>query len=443
MPTVTTTTGPFSGIDTAGIIDKLMAIEQRPLDKLNQKKEDYQKEISSYGEISSVISSLRTAVKGLASSKIASFTVTSSDETVLKASAGASASSGQYSIEVTQLAQEQKLSSRVYGSDSLVFKTGTLTVRAGDTSTDIDINYTNNTLKGIKNAINSSGANVSASIIKDDSGYRLVVSAKDAGASGYVSLVGNDVGPVGQSLGDFNFDAESATGNMSIMQRGQDAIVKIDGLTVTSKSNAVTDAISGVTLNLKKTTSGEPGDAVTLSVEQGSMSDSTNLKAFVDSYNSAISKLKELSAKGESLSGDRTVRSIQLQLQRVTTNSYAGSTLAQFGISHDKYGVMELESSKLNSSVADKQADFYAMMDELSSKFDTTLRDIVRDLIPEKKDTLNKKVKRIESDADDLTASLEKTREAYQKKFAAMESTIADLQAQSANMTNQLSGSNR
>lgn len=435
MATVTTTTGAFSGIDTAGIIDKLMAIEQKPLDKLNQKKEDYQTEISSYGEISSAVSALRTAVKGLASSKIASFDVTSSDETILKATAGVGASAGNYSIEVTQLAKDQKISSKAYSSNAEVFKTGTLTLRVGSSSADVDINYTNNTLSGIKDAINSAGIGASASIIKDNSGYKLVVTSKDSGASGGVTIVGNDGGPTGTSLSELNFDAELLVGNMTLTQAGQDAIFKIDGQSISSSSNTLTDVISGLTIDLKKAA---PGTSVSLSVGTAAMSESTNVKAFVDSYNAAMTKLKELSAKGESLDGDRTVKSIQLQLQMVTTTSYGGATLAQFGISHDKYGVMEIESSKLDSSSADDQAGFYAMMDSLSSEFDDTLQEVVRSLIPEKTNTLSKKIRYIEDDVLDLTASLAKTRELYQKKFAAMEATIASLQNQSTSMANML-----
>ncbi len=436
MSTVTTTTGAYSGINTADIIDKLMAIDQKPLDKLNQKKSDYQNEISSYGEVSSAISTLRTAVQGLKSRNIASFTVTSSDETVLKGTAGVKASAGNYSIEVTQLAQDQKISSKVYSSDKEVFKTGTLTVRSGANTATIDINYKNNTLTGIKDAINSSGVGIRASIIKDSSGYRLVVTAKDSGASGAVTIVGNDLGPTGQSLTDLNFDAEFGVGYMSVIQKGQDAAVKIDGLSVTSKSNTLTDTISGLTIDLKKAA---PGQTVQLSVSQGSMSESANIKTFVDSYNAAVSKIKELTADGKPLEHDRTVRAIKSQLENVTTNLYGGASLARFGISHDKYGVMQVESSKLDSSVAADQGGFYSMMDQLSSSFDTTLKNVIIDLIPARKETINRNIKRIDEDASRLTASLEKTRESYVKKFAAMEATIAALQNQSTSMQNQLS----
>ncbi|KJU82200.1 flagellar hook-associated 2 domain-containing protein [Candidatus Magnetobacterium bavaricum] len=436
MATVTTTTGAFSGIDTAGIIDKLMSIEQRPLDKLNQRKEDYQKEISSYGEISSVISTLRTAVKGLKSSNISSFTATSSDETILKASAGAGAGAGNYSIEVTQLAQDQKISSQTYSSDKVVFTSGTLTVVGGKSSAVININYKNNTLTGIKDAINSAGVGASATVIKDNSGYRLVVSSKDGGASGGVSIFANDTGSAGQTLGDLAFDSEFPSGaSMTITQKGQDAIVKIDGQSITSGSNTLTGVMSGLTIDLKKAA---VGTNVKLSVEQGSIADSTNLKTFVDSYNAAMTKLKDLSAKGETLSGDRTVKTIISQLQKVTTTSYGGSMLAQFGISHDKSGVMILESSKLDSSAADRQTEFNAMMDSLSLGFDATLRDIVRDMIPSRTNTISIQKSRIDNDVARLTSSLEKTRESYQKRFAAMEATIGNLQSQSTSMANML-----
>ncbi|MBF0538935.1 MAG: flagellar filament capping protein FliD [Nitrospirae bacterium] len=440
MATITTSTGLYSGLNTGDIIDKLMAIEQQPLDNLNTKKASYQSEISAYGDITSSISALRTAVKGLTSQNVASSSVTSSDTTVLNASVSSqtSVSSGQYNVTVVNTALDEKLRSQAYDSSSAVFKTGTLTVRNGNSSKDIAITASNNTLSGIAGAINSAGVGVSASIVHDSTGYKMVLSAAGGGASGDINVSGADGGPVGLSLSGLNYDSEfGGSGNgMTLMQSGRDAEVNIDGMTVTSHSNTLTDAISGLTLNLlkKSPSSGGSQESLQLTVSQNPMSSSTNIKAFVDSYNSVITKLNADYAKGQPLANDNTVTDILSQLRQVTTTTYGGKTLAQYGISHDKTGALQIESSKVDSSATADQSGFYNTINAFSTGFDNILKNIVLTLIPTRTNTLSTQVTQLTSDADQMTTSLAQTKTSLQNKFAAMEATIADLQTQSASM---------
>jgi flagellar hook-associated protein 2 len=105
---------------------------------------------------------------------------------------------GSYSVEVQQLAQQQKLSSVGFSTPSTVVGSGTLTIQFGtydsgsntftlngskSAQTQLAIDPSNNTLSGVRDAINSANAGVSATIINDGASNRLVVTAKDSGSA--------------------------------------------------------------------------------------------------------------------------------------------------------------------------------------------------------------------------------------------------------------------
>ena len=106
---ITTSVGLFSGINTADMIEKLMAVERRPLNSLMQRKSDYETQISAFGELSSVLSEFQSALSDLRSTSLPSLTATSTDDSILTASAGTTASEGQFQITVNSIAQEHKI----------------------------------------------------------------------------------------------------------------------------------------------------------------------------------------------------------------------------------------------------------------------------------------------------------------------------------------------
>lgn len=194
-----TSAGLGSGLDIESIIKSLMAVEQQPITQIQAQEAKQTTRLSAWGQVKSVLSSLQTAAKGLdALSDFKSFSTSIGDSTVASATASSTAVAGSYSIEVTQLASAQKIKSAGYASATSTVTSNTLpatlTLAVGTTSggsftasttKTITINSDNNTLTGVRDAINAAKAGVTASLVNDGSGtpYRLVLTSDNTGTT--------------------------------------------------------------------------------------------------------------------------------------------------------------------------------------------------------------------------------------------------------------------
>ena len=124
--------GIGSGLDVNGIVTSLMGVEQKPLTAVTKQKTDYQSQVSAYGSLKSSLSTFQTAVSALSTtSKFNAQTVTSSNTSVLTATANGSATLGDYALTVSQLAKSQKLASAGFTSTADTVDTGTLAIAFG------------------------------------------------------------------------------------------------------------------------------------------------------------------------------------------------------------------------------------------------------------------------------------------------------------------------
>ena len=199
MASIVSSTGA-SGLPIDSLVTAQMQIEQQPLTDIKTKISSYNTKLSAYSTLKSGLSTFQTAVDKLATAaKFNAQSVTASDSTTISATADGTAVNGNYNVTVSQLATSQKLASAAYssttdtvGTGKLTISFGTYTAAAGSTpasftanssKTDIvvDITSSNNTLAGIRDAINAKNASVTASIVNDGSGNRLVVTSKDTG----------------------------------------------------------------------------------------------------------------------------------------------------------------------------------------------------------------------------------------------------------------------
>jgi flagellar hook-associated protein 2 len=231
----------------------------------------------------SALSTFQTAVKALASAdKFNAQTVTSSDPTVFTATANGKATLGDYAVTVNQLAKAQKLALTGFTNTTDVVGTGTLTIsfgtftpaviapptpssftpNAAKTDVTITIGSSNNTLAGVRDAINASNSSVSATIVNDGTSNRLVITSKDTGEvnSLKISVADDDTTNTDAAgLSQLAYDPAATAGsgkNLAQLQGAQNALLNIDGIDVVKSSNKVTDAIDGVTINLLKTSGG-------------------------------------------------------------------------------------------------------------------------------------------------------------------------------------------
>src|SRR3569832_1747623 len=172
MASVTSSTGVFSGLDTNSIISKLMAVEQQPLQDYSVKKSGYQAELSVFGKLKSSLANLNTASDALKTLNTQTMKASSSDTSVFSTTASSTTTAGTYSIQVNQLATAQSIYSTTFASDNSEIAdlsgaaTQKLKIQVGSASaTEITIDSTNNTLAGIRDAINAANAGVTASTI--------------------------------------------------------------------------------------------------------------------------------------------------------------------------------------------------------------------------------------------------------------------------------------
>jgi len=378
--------GVGSNLDVDGIVSQLMAVEKQPLTLMQNTESDYKAKLSAYGTLKGALSSLQSAMQGLADgTKFQAAAVSVADTSVLTATANGTngkAVPGSYSVEVGQLAQQQKIRSDGFASTSSVVGSGTLTIEFGSydsaantftlngtkAAQTITIDPSSNTLSGVRDAINAANIGVSATIINDGTSNRLVLTSKDTGAANSIKISTSDDDGLNldaAGLSQLAFDPTASAGsgkNLTQAQAAQDAKLKIDGIDISKSSNTVTDAIEGVTLNLLKTNSGSP---TTLGVSHDSAGITAAINTFVTSYNSINQTLSDLSSynaaakTGGVLQGDSAALSIQMRI-RATLSAAVGnmggtgtglSSLSQIGVSFQKDGSLALDSTKLQKAL--------------------------------------------------------------------------------------------
>ncbi|MES2771139.1 MAG: flagellar filament capping protein FliD, partial [Pseudomonadota bacterium] len=247
--------GIGSGLDVQSLISQLMTLEQQPLVNLKQKASATSAKISAYGSLSSNLASLKTAATALNTpTTIAAFKSSFADTSFGTTTATTSAVAGSYNISVTQLAKAQTLYSTTFAADTTVVGSGSLTITSGSNSFGLTIDGSNNTLSGIRDAINNSSSNtsVAASIVSDVSGSRLVLAAKNTGTTNTISVSTTETAPIGLAQLSYN----GVTNNLTQGDPAQNALLTVNGVSINSSSNTLTTAISGVSFTLTKDPSG-------------------------------------------------------------------------------------------------------------------------------------------------------------------------------------------
>jgi len=384
--------GIGSGLDVNGIVSQLMAAERQPLNTLSAKEAGYQAKLSAYGSVKGAVAGFQTTLQGLNSaSRFQTLTATTSDSSVFSASTTSNAVGGTYSLEVSSLAQAQKLAAAGQASSTAAIGSGAETTVTFDFGTisggtlaggvysgaafasngngtkSITVDSSNNSLQGIRDAINAAKIGVTATLINDgsDTPYRLVFSSDSQGVSNSMKVSVSGDAAVGSLL------AHDPAGTQNLYQTvaAQNANFKLNGVTVTKTSNSVSDVLEGVTLNLNKVTS----SPATLTVARDTASVSNSISGFVKAYNDLTTTLKNVSGydaaskRGAILQGDSTVRSLQTQLRGILGTSVTGTpgnltTLSSIGITFQKDGSLAVDQTRLNDAMTNR-------FDEIASLF--------------------------------------------------------------------------
>lgn len=372
------TPGIGSGLDVNGIVDKLVAIEQAPVALLTKAKTTLQAKLSSFGLLKSYTTNVHDAVARLADPTLwQQTTALTTDPSSVSATSTASARSGTYSVQVSQLAQAQSLASGVYASSTASVGTGTLKIELGSYGTgnaftaqtpphsiDIVIGAGEDSLESVRAKINAANAGVTASIVKDASGARLAIQSTATGVANAIriSATADTALPLlptdPPSLASLAYDPGAPAASKLIQTvEPKNAQATINGLAVTSTTNTFTDAIEGVSLNVAKVTTSAAQIQVGPSNDTFKKAINDFVKAYndINTYLSAQTKYDPDTKTAATLQGDGTTLSLQRQLRSaITLPSGASSTfqtLSDLGISVQTGGGLLIDDAKLTAAL--------------------------------------------------------------------------------------------
>jgi flagellar hook-associated protein 2 len=360
--TLISSEGIGSGLNINAIVQALTTAQGLAQNtQLADRQQALNAQVSAYGTFQSALETLQAALTPLqTSSSLAANAATVADDTVASATANADAVPATYSLAVQNLATAASLSSQAFSSVNATVGTGTLTIAVGGTSTSIAIDSSDNTVAGIAAAINGAPNNpgVTASVLTTSAGSRLILSGTQTGANNSITVTQSG-GDGGLSALVYPAAGQPPTG-LTQTQAAQDANFTINGFAATSPSNQVTGAVSGLTINLLKTT--PAGTPTTLTVAADTTNAQTSIGTFVTALNGLITAIQGLTSYDPStqtagpLLGNATLESFQNQLENILDQVQGGSaatgtSLSSLGITANTQGTYDTNATTLGNAL--------------------------------------------------------------------------------------------
>ncbi len=459
--------GIGSGLDVESIVTKLMSIERQPVTRLQTQASTIQTKISAFGQLQSALSTFRDSSLDLTKATTWGATsATSSDATAIQVTSGEGAVPGNYAVSVEALATAHTAVTKTYDSADALVGAGTLRVEIGSfgqagfapqpnlAAMNIDISPTDSVAM-VRNKINAAGAGVSAVIVNDATGARLIISSTTPGSGSAFRLSGDG------GAADLSFDPDSATNAMTQTQAPADAQVTINGLAVTTSGNRLTDTLQGLTLNLSKVTTG----AVQISVAQDNTALKKSLQTFVDNFNalsttlSAQTKYDEATKTAGRLQGDSTAVALQRQLRNALTGSSPASSvyasLNAVGISLQSDGKLKIDDTKLTSALNSNLPEVKKLF-STSNALDTAQNGVATRLrifgdqvlgsdgaLSTKTAGLNTSLTLNQKRQGEITSRLTLTEARLRAQYTSLDSNMSKLTALNTYITNQVAQWNR
>lgn len=347
-------------------------------DALSTQLTKVQLQISEAGQLKSDLLSFQSALSSLidGSNLLPSPTVTNSSVASATLPVGSSGSTSSYSLEVTQLAQPQVLSTATAASGAAV-QGGTLTFNFGTvTSGSFTADTTHAastvtipdgaTLDQVASAINGAAMGVTAYVATNANGSQIVLKGTEGAANAFtITASGTGTASGATALSTLAYDP-AATGTTTLAQASSDAAYKLDGITRTSTTNAITNAAPGLSLTLTGTNVGNP---TTVSFSDPSSGITTAMQNITSALNSLVSELNsDMSASSGGLYNDSGAQAMSRQFATLAgtalmPNAASGTpkTLADLGLSTQKDGSFKLDTTKLASVLANNPTAVAAM----------------------------------------------------------------------------------
>ncbi len=443
--------GLASGLDSSSIIQKLVALERRPIFLLEDRKKEFSKKRKLFGDLEDKVKALQDAARKLKStSTILDYKATVDSEGQVTVSAGSGATPGTHTIHVNNLATAEVHSSNgkadkdttTYGSDLLKFT-------INGTAKYVTIDSSNNTLEGIATAVNNAGIGITAQVVNTGDAtnpYKLIFKSDTEGSAGAFT-VSTDSG-----TGALNTLATEINGNEIVT--GQDASFTFDGIAMTRSSNTFSDVVTGLTINLTGAHT-NASDKTTITIAADGSATAEKVKAFVDAYNDVVEFIKnqqkvttddkakdgEKKTKTNPLFGDTSLRTIQFGLRSilgssVSTGNDSYAMLSQVGIESDKDGKLTFDQSKFEEALADDSVAIKKLFADATSGiaqqiYDRTdsYLDPVDGIFKTRRDGIDRTTKQIDEEIRRQEDRVSRYEERLTRRFANLELIMGRLQA--------------
>ncbi|WP_088184442.1 flagellar filament capping protein FliD [Sphingobium sp. Z007] len=440
-----------SGIDTSALVASLVKATREPKQTaITSQQSLNSSRISALASATSSLNTFADALTDVLSGPAYTGTAASNDASIASVSL---LSGGSPAGLPAQLTVDQLASARVYSSGatggatgSTVIGTGsfTLTNAAGEATT-ITLDSTNNTFAGLAAAINAADTGVTARVVTDTQGTRLVFKGATGADNDFTISTSADSGS--SILGGMSFTSSSTP---------QNAKITLDGVAYEYASNTVDDAIPYLRIDLNKAS---PGTTVTLSMSQPTAGLSDLLKEFVSAYNTLMGALNTATATGADsssagvLNGVSGVRDMKRQLSAITSTQLSATgtykTLADIGVSTNRDGTLTLDTARLATAM---ETDPEGVTNMVNPKVSTSaspglsaLMDTVRDNIEKDDGPLKTAQARYDAQSEEFTKQLEDLDEKmanYEDHlttiYAAMETRLSALKATQSYLEQQI-----
>ncbi len=373
MASSTTITGLSSGIQWADTVDQMMIIESQPVERLLNKQDNLKAKRDAWTAIQGKLEALAAKSKTMdARDELLQMRATSTDTSIVTATATADAVASSHTIEVNALAQAHIFVHDTGWADvnstSLTGSGNTFTYAFGGTDYSITLG-SGATLADLVSKINRASDNpgVTASTIDDGSAtnpIHLVLSSDETGSGNTISI--NDVST---TIASNAFDSA----NWVTTQTAQDAELRVDGYPagswITRESNMIDDIIQGVTLTLKATNTGL---TETININEDYTSMKADIEAWVEAYNAVMLEISAKTRYDEEneiqgiLMGDGRASSVKAALMRIASDEVPGledgaryNNLSSVGVKVGAGGQLALNKTKLQEAM---EEELYAVV---------------------------------------------------------------------------------
>lgn len=438
-----TSTGLGSGLDIESIVEGLVSAEgDVKQSNLETEEAELETELSSVSLLQSALAEFEDSLSSLTDeATFNAVTASVSDDKAFTVETDSDAQVGSYAIEVQQLASAHKLvNTQAYESGS----SGSLTfTQANGNSFSIEIDDTEATLSDIAEAINASSDNegITATVINTDAGEQLVLTANDSGEDSRITSISSTTTEGDLSVFDYSYDdsTDGDEGLYSQVSAAQDAIMTIDGQTVTSASNEISGVIEGVTFTL----TAETEAAASLDISRDTSTVEALINNFVNAYNTLQTTLDSLtsydsdSEEAASLFGDSMTRTLKNQITRTLTDSYEGSinALSSLGITTQSGGQLEIDEDTLAAALdsdLEGVTTLFTAEDGLASTLAEKISSYTEDdgILDSRIDSVNEQIEDVEEQMDDLADWLESYEDQLYDKFNAMDTLVASINSE-------------